>query len=219
MGKTKERRSRARKIIQFAALAFLLLCAVGGIAAIQCFLGEGGLFGYSARLVMSSSMEKDPETDPYGNSIRDIPVRSLIVIKLVPTEYEAQFHFYSEIREGDVLTFDYSVLDGTVAITHRVQHVERNGDVFTFTLSGDNGNDAAAQVIDTSANGSDRIIGKVVYCSYALGVTVCLLRDPLFLFGLCAAVLFACLLRTLLRSKRTASRAPKSLRIGGKNEK
>lgn len=201
MGITKERSARARKIIRIAILSIFLFCACCVIAASLSLIGGYGLFGYSARIVMSSSMEntKDEFTD---ERIREIRIGSFIVIRLVPSEDAARDLFYSEVREGDVLTFGYHVPGGCVQITHRVKKIERNGDGFTITLHGDNGNSTGEQVIDTSDVGSEnRIIGKVVYCDHALGVFLCRLRDPPFLLGVCAAMLCIMIL-CAIRSRR-----------------
>ena len=44
------------------------------------------IFGYTLRIVMSSSMEKNPQTDVSNYRIKDIPPNSLIVIELVPDD-------------------------------------------------------------------------------------------------------------------------------------
>lgn len=201
MESTKVRRFGVHRVVQTVMAAVLLLLAAGGIMAAQCFNGGRGLFGHSARLVMSSSMEIDGDGNA-DHAVRDIPTRSLIVIQLIPTEQEAREKFYSQIREGDVLTFVYRTIDGKITVTHRVKQIERNKSGFTITLCGDNGASAATQLIDTAdAESENRIIGKVVFCSYALGVLICILRDPLFLIGICIIVL-SVMLRNALRHQR-----------------
>lgn len=206
MKKTKDGRIGARRIFQVITVAVLLLCAAGGIIATQFFISDCGLFGYSARIVMSSSMERNAEADT-GHEVRDLPVRSLIVIQLVPTEEGAREAFYSQICEGDVLTFSYRTIDGTISVTHRVKQIERKESGFTITLGGDNGAYAATQVIDTAdAESENRIVGKVVFHSFVLGVLICMLRDPLFLIVI-GIIILSVLLQIALRRERSVKGA------------
>ncbi len=208
MGKTKDGRKIAKKFIAIDIVLILLLGVVALILAIQSFAG-GGLFGYGGRIVMSTSMEKNPETDVEAYDIGDIPVRSFVLIKLVPTEKTARERFYAGLREGDVLTFVYKVIGGNVTITHRVHKIERTGGGYIITLRGDNGVSIGTQVIDTAdVQSENRVIGKVIYCSPALGVFVCIVREPLFLLSVCIAVLSVVLVKELLGERNLPNKEP-----------
>ncbi len=217
MGNTKDGRFVARRLIKLYLVLILVLGVVAAVLAIHAFATRG-LFGYSARIVMSTSMEKDSGTDVESYKIGHIPVRSFVLIQLVPTEQEAREAFYAGLREGDVLTFVYRVIGGEVTITHRVRKIERRGEGYVITLRGDNGTSVGSQIVNTADPTGGRIIGKVVSCSHALGVCICILRDPLFLLSVVIAALSAVLLQTLLCESDPPhiGRRPSK---GGKDEK
>ncbi len=218
MTNTKDGRKRTRSIIKYILVSVLLLIAAGGVIMIFC-LGGRGLFGYQARIVMSSSMEKDPQAGSEPYAIEEIPVGSLILIKLVPQSERARGRFYSSLKAGDVLTFSYRVIGGSTVVTHRIQSIERRGDGYTIVLSGDNGTNVGTQKIDTSDPQSpNRVIGKVVAKSHFLGVLLCILRQPQSFVVLCMAVLAATLMETL-KDKGSLSFGPKSLRTEGTMKK
>ena len=50
--------------------------------------GAAEIFGYQMRVVTSSSMEKCELTDVSKFEIKDIPVRSMIVVKVVPDDHD-----------------------------------------------------------------------------------------------------------------------------------
>lgn len=204
MKKTKNRCACARMLVQTVAAAILCVCAAGAAA-----LGICPLFGYSARIVMSSSMEGDPNIGGDVGRIREIRMGSLIVIELLPTDESAREVFYSEIREGDILTFDYKVAGGIVEITHRVKEIRRSKSGYQFVLRGDSADFSGTQRIDTAdAEEESRIVGKVVFCSYSLGALVRILRNPLFL--VCVGAIFLCVLPLGAHRNRHASRKRKS---------
>ncbi len=209
MGKTKEGRSKIPKILLIVTAALLFVCAAAAV-----LWGCLGLFGYGVRIVMSSSMESGTNVSD-GGRIREIRRGSLIVMELLPSDETAREAFYSQIRTGDVLTFEYKIAGKNVEVTHRVKEIGRSGEGYLFVMQGDNGQLAGTQTIDTAAGG-DRIVGKVVYCSFALGVLVCILRDPLFLIGICAVFLCAAAFK---RRQKRPPKARKSLRGGGKMKK
>lgn len=218
MGNTKDGRSVAEKWIKIDIVLILLLSVVAVILAIHAFAVRG-LFGYSARIVMSTSMEKNPQTDVEQYDIGDIPARSFVLIKLVPSEEGTRDAFYAQLREGDVLTFVYQVMGGSVTVTHRICGIEQSGGGYVFTLRGDNGTFAGTQVVDTAdPSGGNRIVGKVVCCSPALGVCVCIMRDPLFWLSVCIAALAVMLLGELLRGN-DLPRHVRGPSKGGKYEK
>ncbi len=217
MGNTKDGRAVAENLIKLYLVLILALGVVAAVLAIHAFTSRG-LLGYSARIVMSTSMEKNSETDVDGYAIGDIPARSFVLIQLVPTEEGARETFYAGLREGDVLTFVYQVMGGNVTITHRVRKIEQRGGEYVITLRGDNGTSVGPQIISTADPAGGYIVGKAVYCSHALGVCVCVLRDPLFLLSVVILVLAAALLLELLNESDPPhiGRVPSK---GGKDEK
>lgn len=203
MENTKERRCGVKKILQIV-IAFLSV----GAAVVLIFsllAGKNGLFGYEARLVMSSSMEEG--TEDYN--IQEIPAGSMILIKLLPSEEKKRENFYASLRAGDVLTFVYPTVNGDVIITHRLKSVEKSDTGYHFTLHGDRG--TGVQVVDGEKG---QILGKVVFCSHALGVCVRIVRTPLFLIA--CLLLAMCL--PLLHRKKAVPLEP-SLRREGKMKK
>lgn len=207
MGKTKDGHAGVRKVIQAIVFAILALAAAGAVLALHGLVG-GGLFGYGARIVMSSSMEENPNVSVDGEAIKSIPVRSLIVIELLPDREDERQTFYQELQVGDVLTFSYRAASENIIITHRVQEIGRSGKGYRIALRGDSGNFAGTQVIDTADTESEnRIIGKVVYCSHALGVFLCFLREPPFFITVCILIAAVILLNIIkkghLRSSKT----------------
>ena len=217
MGNTKDGRFVAEKLIKLYLVLILVLAAVAAVLAIHAFTSRG-LFGYSARIVMSTSMEHDPDTDAEAYGIGEIPARSVVLIELVPSEEGARQAFYAGLREGDVLTFVYRVMGGNVTITHRISKIERRGGEYVVTLRGDNGTSVGSQVISTADPTGGRIVGKVVGVSHALGVCVCILRDPLFLLSAAILVLAAALLAELLHES-DPPRIGRGPSKGGKDEK
>ncbi len=78
---TKDGHIRSRNIIKRILISVLLSITAGGAIILFCLTGKSGLFGYQARIVMSSSMEKNPQTDVENYAIRDIPAGSLILVR------------------------------------------------------------------------------------------------------------------------------------------
>ncbi len=212
MKKTKDGRKCARGIIQ-CILTALLVLAAGGVILIICLVG--GCVGYEARLVMSASMEKNPQTDVSSYAIQDIPAQSLVLIKLVPRRERARERFYASLKAGDVLTFSYRVIGGNTVITHRIQRIERRGGGYVIVLCGDNGTHVGTQTVDTSdAQSPNFVIGKVVSKSHFLGVLLCILRQPQCLAALCMVASAAMLMGTLTHKDRLPF-GQKSLRAEG----
>ncbi len=188
---TKDGHKGTRNLIKRILISVLLLVAAGGIIMIGCLGSERGLFGFQARIVMSSSMESQADV---GYAIRNIPAGSLILLTLVPQKEQARDSFYASLKVGDVLTFSYRVIGGNTVVTHRIRHIERRGSGYFIVLCGDNGTHVGTQTINTSdAQSPNRVIGKVVWKSHFLGVLLCVLRQPLCFAVLCMAVLTATL--------------------------
>ena len=147
------------------------------------------IFGYQMRIVTSDSMASCEYTDVSAYDIKDIPVRSMVFVKIKPTDSKALDEWYSNLKVGDVLTFRY-VYASQVTITHRITSIEEKPTGgYIIKLAGDNKNSDAAtkgqleQVIDTSAPNNDKyfnyIIGKVEGQSYPFGVIMSIIMQPL----------------------------------------
>ncbi len=218
MIKTKDGRKFTRSLLK-CILIFLLVLLAGGVVMIFFLTGGSGLFGYQARIVMSSSMEKNPQGNVENYAVRDIPAGSLILIKLVPQDEDARGEFYSSLKTGDVLTFSYKVIGGIAVITHRIRSIERGDGGYTIVLSGDNGTNVGTQTIDTSDKQSpNRVIGKVLSKSLFLGALLCVLRQPQYFVAFGMVALAAMLMGTI-RSRGGCSFGQNSLRAEGSMKK
>ena len=164
---------------------FIAICLIGVILTITSKKDADGtatIFGRQMRIVLSPSMEKCDETDVSGFKIKDIPVKSMVFIEVVPEDEGEAEEWYSELQVGDVLTFKY-VYTRQETITHRITSIEKKDDGgYIIELEGDNKADESAtltQVIDTSlTNSPEYVIGKVTGQNYLLGLFVSLLRSP-----------------------------------------
>ena len=124
------------------------------------------LFGYQMRVVTSDSMAACEHTDVSAYKIKDIPVRSMVFVEVMPKTPAEADAFYRSLQVGDVLTFRY-VYTTQITITHRITSItEKETGGFIIELAGDNKNSEDAnltQVIDTSVpNNTNYVIGKVV---------------------------------------------------------
>ena len=151
--------------------------------------GAVNVFGTQMRIVISSSMEKCDETDVSAYRIKDIPVKSMVFIELVPEDENAADKWYSELQVGDVLTFRYKYVTQET-ITHRIVNIKaKAAGEYIISLEGDNkASDASTlkQTIDTSLADSspNYIIGKVTGQSRILGFLVYSLKQPLVILFL-----------------------------------
>ncbi len=176
---------------------FIALCLTLVIFTITSKKTDGAVnvFGYQARLVLSESMERCEETDVSGYDVKDIPLRSMVFIDLVPEDEEIAKEWYKNLAVGDVVTFRYKY-DAQVTITHRIIEKIENKDSdgnptgwYTFKLRGDNKAlqnnpnasiaETGTQTIDTSLESANYIIGKVTGQSRILGVIIHALKQPI----------------------------------------
>lgn len=162
----------------FALCLFLLLITILGKKNVD---GGAQLFGYQMRVVVSPSMEKCAETDVSGYKIKDIPVKSMVFVKVAPEDAAGRKAFYDSLTVGDVLTFRY-VSTKYETVTHRVVSLTEKEGGYIVTLAGDNRNAGSAvvtQTIDTTVNdGVNYIIGRVTGQSRALGWLVTAVKSP-----------------------------------------
>ena len=144
--------------------------------------GAAEVFGYQMRVVTSDSMAECEHTDVSAYRIKDIPMRSMVFVKMMPQAPAEADAFYRSLQVGDVLTFRY-VYTTQITITHRITSItEKDTGGFIIELAGDNKNSEDAhltQVIDTSIpNNTNYVIGKVVGHSYLLGFIMSFLKQP-----------------------------------------
>ncbi len=168
-----------------------LLCIFLAICVCSVFLtlfskkdsdGAAEIFGYQMRIVTSDSMAKCEHTDVSDFEIKDIPVRSMVFVKVMPRDDAEADEWYRGLQVGDVLTFRY-VYGTQVTITHRITSItEKDTGGFIIELAGDNVNsdeDRLHQTIDTSVpNSTNYVIGKVTGRAYVFGVVMSFLMQP-----------------------------------------
>ena len=97
-------------IFDVLVYAFVILAAMTVILTMASKRDADGavnIFGMQMRIVISPSMEKCEETDVSAYKIKDIPVKSMVFIELVPEESEVAKEWYGALQVGDVLTFKY----------------------------------------------------------------------------------------------------------------
>ena len=165
---------------------FLVLCIlVVGVTILSKRDSDGAaeIFGYQMRVVVSDSMGACELTDVSDYDIKSIPIRSMIFVKVMPTDPAEATEWYRNLKEGDVVTFRY-VYNSQITITHRITSIkEKQNGGFLIELAGDNKNAEDAQLyqtIDTSIpNNMNYVIGEVVGQSYLLGFIISLLMTPL----------------------------------------
>lgn len=178
---------------------FIALCVLMVISTIITKKkGEDAVtvFGYQMRVVMSNSMEESDKTDVSDFKIKSIDVRSMVFIKTVPKDSQKSEEFYNKITEGDVLTFQYSEYandpNNEVVVTHRVVEKTQIEGGYIIKLAGDNyQGERIIEEINTTENGPDYIIGKVVGQSKVLGLIAYSLKQW---YGLVFIVILPCLI-------------------------
>ena len=197
-----ENRHTPKKIVAFIGnvllYIFIVISIFGVIITIGAKRGEDGtatVFGMQMRHVISPSMEKSEFTNTDAFTIKDIPMKSVVFVEVVPEGKEKAYEWYSSLREGDVLTFRY-VYTTQITITHRITKIEEkeNKAGFVFYLEGDNKASemgALTQIIDTEFdNTPNYVIGKVVGKSVVVGLLLSILKSPI---GLITVVILPCI--------------------------
>lgn len=187
---------------------FLAVCAFSVLVTVLSRKDADGaaeVFGYQMRVVTSDSMAECEHTDVSAYKIKDIPVRSMVFVKMMPQAPAEADAFYRSLQVGDVLTFRY-VYTTQVTITHRITSItEKDTGGFIIELAGDNKNSEDAnltQVIDTSVpNNTNYVIGKVVGHSYLLGFIMSFLKQPV---GIVLFVIVPCFIIIMLEVLKIA---------------
>lgn len=179
---------------------FLVLCILSVIITLSSNRDQDGaaeVFGYQMRVVASDSMAKCELTDVSDFEIKDIPLRSMVFVKVIPDDPAEAEAFYRDLEVGDVLTFRY-VYTTQVTITHRITSIEeKDTGGFIIRLAGDNKNSEDGQleqVIDTSVpNNTNYVIGKVTGQSKLFGFVMSFLMQKiaivLIIIVPCAAII------------------------------
>ena len=161
--------------------------------------GAAEVFGYQMRIVTSDSMSESEFTDVSAYKIKDIPIRSMVFVKVMPDDKDGADEFYRSLNVGDVLTFRY-VYTTQVTITHRITSItEKETGGFIIELAGDNKSSEdgqLTQIIDTSIpNNTNYVIGKVTGQAYLLGLLISFLSQPV---GIILLIIVPCFIIILL---------------------
>lgn len=159
----KEKKSIVKIILNIFFYVILVILILFAGVSIASRVNNGKIGSHQFLVVISASMDGE-EQEEYD--IKTIPVKSLIGVKLNTYDNE----FYSSLKKGDVLTFNYVSLNNET-ITHRiVEDPEILDDgIYKFTLKGDAVSGNEYQYLYSDGR-SGEIIGKVTFVSYPLGV-------------------------------------------------
>ncbi len=195
-------RSKAKKVcsitLSVLTYIFFAICLVALVLSVTAKRDPDGavnIWGKQLRVVRSDSMAACDETDVSKYDIKDIPIKSVVFIELVPDEKEARDAWYADLEVGDVLTFKY-VYVKQETITHRiVDKIENANGGYTIVLEGDNKSsdaDTLTQSIDTSkVDSPNYIIGKVTSQSYPLGLLITAVRSSV---GIICIIIIPCVI-------------------------
>lgn len=161
--------------------------------------GAAEVFGYQMRVVTSDSMSESEFTDVSAFKIKDIPIRSMVFVKVMPDDPAEADEFYRSLEVGDVLTFRY-VYTTQVTITHRITAItEKETGGFVIELAGDNKSSEdgqLTQVIDTSVpNNMNYVIGKVTGQAKIFGSVMSFLMQPV---GIIFLIILPCAIIILI---------------------
>ena len=201
MGKTKVKKI-GKIVLDVLLYTFLAVCIFAVIVTVMSKRDSDGaaeVFGYQMRVVTSDSMSENDLTDVSAYKIKDIPIRSMVFVKVMPDDADEANEFYRSLQVGDVLTFRY-VYTTQVTITHRITSItEKNTGGFIIELAGDNKNSEdgqLTQIIDTSIpNNTNYVIGKVTGQAYLLGLLMSFLMQPV---GIILLIIVPCFIIILL---------------------
>lgn len=163
--KEKEKKSVLKIIGNIVVYILFFIIFVFACLSITTRVTNGKIGNSQFLVVISSSMDGESQDD---YSIKTIPVKSLIKIDLVEQGKENQF--YSSLKKGDVLTFNYLPLNNAT-ITHRIieEPTLLEDGTYKYVLKGDAVNGEGNTQTLYSDGRSGEIIGKVTYTSLFLG--------------------------------------------------
>jgi len=189
----------ALNVLLYVFLAICIFTVFVTVLSKKDSEGTAEVFGYQMRVVASDSMAASEHTDVSSYKIKDIPIRSMVFVQIMPDTPEEVNEWYRDLEVGDVLTFRY-VYTTQVTITHRITSItEKPTGGFVIELAGDNKNshgDQLYQTIDTSIpNNTNYVIGKVVGQAYLLGLLMSFLMQPI---GIIFLIILPCLIIIML---------------------
>lgn len=194
----------ALDVLLYIFLAICIFAVIVTVISKRDSDGAAEVFGYQMRVVTSDSMSESEFTDVSAYKIKDIPIRSMVFVKVMPDDTDEADEFYRSLKVGDVLTFRY-VYTTQVTITHRITDIEEIEGGFKITLAGDNKNSEdgqLVQVIDTSIpNNTNYVIGKVTGQAYLLGLLMSFLMQPV---GMILLIIVPCFIIILLEVLKIA---------------
>ena len=200
--KTKKIGKFALDVLLYIFLAICVFLVFVTVMSKRDSDGAAEIFGYQMRVVTSDSMAESEFTDVSGFKIKDIPIRSMVFVKVMPEDTGKADEFYRSLRVGDVLTFRY-VYTTQVTITHRITDIEEVEGGFKITLAGDNKSSEdgqLTQVIDTSVpNNTNYVIGKVTGQAYLLGLIMSFLMQPVGIILLIIVPCFVIIMLEILK--------------------
>lgn len=175
MNKTEKKPKKWLKILSDVLfMVLLVIIAFFAVIAITSRVTGGKIGNHQYLVVVSSSMDGEEQKE---YDIKTIPIKSLIKVECVPDKEDEQASFYSSLKVGDVLTFNYLDL-GNATITHRIIEVNVLKDnVYQYIVKGD------AVENDTQTLYSDgrtgEIIGKVVSTNGFIGHIYYFINQPI----------------------------------------
>ena len=203
--KTKKIAKITLNVLLYLFLALCIFSVFMTMASKKDADGAAEIFGYQMRVVTSDSMAKCELTDVSEFEIKDIPIRSMVFVQLMPDDPAEADAWYRSLQKGDVLTFRY-VYTTQITITHRITSItEKESGGFLIELAGDNKNSKDGQliqVIDTSVpNNTNYVIGKVTGQAYLFGAIMSFLMQPI---GMILVIIVPCLFIILLEILKIA---------------
>ncbi len=151
-----------RNTIFYTVLGLLTVTAAFSITS----KATGGRIGDSQFLVVLSGSMDGESQEEYP--IKTIPVKSLIKVDLIKDGHEEEF--YSGLKKGDVLTFNYASLNNAT-ITHRIIEdptLLSDGTTYMIKLKGDAVEEGNTQTLYSDGR-TGEVIGKVSFVSLPLG--------------------------------------------------
>ena len=213
--KIKKAGNIALNVVLYIFLAICIFTVVITMLSKKEPDGAAEIFGYQMRVVTSESMSKSEYTDVSEYEIKDIPLRSMVFIKVMPDDPAKVDDWYRGLKAGDVLTFRY-VYGTQVTITHRITSItEKETGGFIIELAGDNksaDNGQLYQTIDTSIpNNTNYVIGKVTATAYLFGVVMSFLMQPIGMVLLIIVPCFIIILLEVLKIAKVLSSERKKL--------
>lgn len=202
-GNTKKQGKIVADIVVYLFLALCIFAVFVTVLSKKDADGAANVFGYQMRVVTSDSMAASEFTDVSEFKVKEIPIRSMVFVKTMPSKPEKADDWYRNLQVGDVLTFRY-VYTTQVTITHRIVSItEKEGGGFIIELAGDNKNSEDGQmnqIIDTSIPyNMNYVIGKVVGQSYPLGVAMTFFQKPVAIVLL---IMLPCLIIIFIEALR-----------------